>query len=787
MIKNFVKTAVRNLLKNKVTSFINILGLSMAIGCSAVVYAFINWQYDADSFHENSDRIFHINNIITRGGESQLWGFTPGPLGPALAADFPQIESVVRIDNRSGIFRVEEKAFNERIWFTDEGFMEMFSFPEKWGLHDALSDESKIIISDEISKKYFGNENPVGKSITIIFGDRKESFEIGAVLEKYPITASFRFGILANYNRLKAADPNMDFEDWGDFISATFVQLTSAEIIHSIENNLGKYITLQNASRQDWPSSNYQFEPLETLALNSYKVSSRIYRGDDPTGRIVMGILGAFLLALACFNYINIAMVSASKRLKEIGLRKAVGGSKTKIIFQFLIENMVLTLIVMLSGLALGYFFFVPGFNEMFNIDLPFTFTDPAFWVYFASIFLITGVGSGAYPAFYISSFRAVDIFRGKQKFGTKNLFTRSFLTLQFILALVLITGGITFTQNAEFQKGRDWGYNPQNLVSVQVPEGSAYTVLKNEIIQHPEIVAVAGSVFHFGRSATTSPVEIESEVYEFTRLDIGENYAETMELRLQDGRFFDSDIASDYDNAVIVNQLLVNQMKWQEPIGKTIIFDSTRYQVIGVVENFHYFSFWNQIQPTFMRFGKPEKYQYLTVKSNPGDMAKTNDFLEHTWKKLYPDLPYDAYYQDQMMDDYLITISNHGRLMRFVAFFAILLACMGLYGLVSLRVAAKMKDFSIKKVLGAQLKHLVQGVSQQFFWVLIIAITVGAPLGYYLVDTLLNAAYAYYMPMSTLQVYLAVTIMISIALATVSTIVYKLVVANPVENLRVE
>jgi len=496
MLKNYIKTAIRNLLKNKLSSFINIVGLAIAIGCVMVVYVYVSWEYSMDKFHVNRDKIFLLTNEINRDGNIQVWGFTPAPIGPLLKQDFPQIEKMVRVDGRGGIFRYDDKVFNEFIRFVDPDFLKMFSFGLKWGNNDALFDKSKIVISENISTKYFGEENPVGKHITITFGSQTaESFEIGAVFEKFPNTSSFSFGIVANYDKIKVADTELDFDDWRDFISATFIQVKDPKDIEVISSKMDKYISIQNEARPDWPSQRYLFEPLTTLSLNSYKMGSSISSGDDATGRIVLSIIGIFMLTLACFNYINIAVVSASKRLKEIGIRKVIGGNKKQLVFQFLSENLVIALFSLILGVGFGYFMFVPWFDQLFSIGLEFNlFSDPQLWIFLLAILLTTGLVSGAYPAFYISSFHAVDIFRGNQKFGSKNLFSKIFLTFQFVLSFILIVGGIMFIQNAEFQKKRDWGYNQEQTLVIPVPDHAAYTQIKNKIIQNPNITSVAGS-----------------------------------------------------------------------------------------------------------------------------------------------------------------------------------------------------------------------------------------------------------------------------------------------------
>lgn len=789
MLKNYIKTAIRNLLKNKLTSFINIVGLAIAIGCVMVVYVYVSWEFSKDKFHVNSDRIFLLKNEINRDGNKQVWGFTPAPLGAMLKQDFPQIENIVRIDGRSGIFRHDDKVFNEFIRFTDPVFLEVFSFPLKWGENDALYDKSKIVLSENIAIKYFGEENPVGKQITITFGSQNpESFEVGAVFDKFPNTASFAFGILANYEKIKVAEPEYDFDDWKDFISATFIQMKDPKDTSIVSSKMDKYVALQNAARHDWPSESYTFEPLTTLSINSYKIRSSISSGDEPTGRIVLSILGIFMLTLACFNYINIAVVSATRRLKEIGIRKVIGGNKKQLVFQFLSENLVITLFSLILGVGFGYFMFVPWFDQLFSIGLEFNlFSDPQLWIFLLAILLITGLVSGAYPAFYVSSFHAVEIFRGKQKFGSKNLFSKFFLTFQFILSFILIVGGLMFIQNGNYQKKRDWGYNQEQTLVIPVPDHAAYTQIKNVILQNPDITSVAGSRNHLGRSAGLVAVEILSKNHEFRIIDVGEDYLETMGLRLKEGRFFDKNLATDIDQSVIVNQTLVENMGWNNPIGETMIYDSTLYSVIGVLEDFHYFSFWNEIEPVFMRFTEEENYRYLSAKVKPGSITKTSEYLADTWKEYYPDLPYNGFFQDQVFQNYFDNITGHGKLMGFNATLAIILSCMGLFGLVSLKVNSKMKEFSIRKVLGAGISHLINGVNRQFLWVLIIASIIGGPLSLFLTKTLFESVYTYYMPITVIPVLYSGVLLFFTAAITVSSQIYKVIVTNPVDSLRDE
>ncbi len=342
MIRNYIKLALRSLTKNKLVSFINIFGLSTAIGVSIAVFAFVDFEYNVDQVHENVDEIFIVGNVVERDGKEQLWGDSPAPIGAMLKQDYQQIKSAVRIDGRSLVFKYDDKVFNEYCRFVDPEFMDMFTYPVKYGNAKALEDPSRIIISHDLSVKYFGDENPVGEQITMNFGeDRIASFIIGAVAEDFPPVYSFSFSILVHWDKKYDLYTDLDENDWKDFIGATFIQLENKEDIGIINAGMGKYVALQNQVEEDWPAISYPTHPLSTFSLNAYKWSGSISFGDEPTGRIILSILAGFLLALACFNYMNIAIVSATKRLKEIGIRKTIGSTKFQLVRQFLIENIV--------------------------------------------------------------------------------------------------------------------------------------------------------------------------------------------------------------------------------------------------------------------------------------------------------------------------------------------------------------------------------------------------------------------------------------------------------------
>lgn len=787
MIKNFIKTGIRSLYKNKLISFINIFGLSIAIGCCSVVYLFFEMQFTMDSDHENRENIFLLCNVVDREGDIQVWGDSPTPIGAAIKDDFPQAESVVRIVRRNGIMKYEDQVFSQRVSYTDPEFLDMFTFPLSSGEMNSLSDPSKVIISKNTADRYFGDEDPLNKIITFRSGDRIQTYTVGGVAEKFPNNSTIRFNVLINIDKLTDLDLEHDWADWSSFIAATFIQLKDPNDIGILEKGMDEYVKIQNEAEKDWPADSYIFEPLTTLSLNSQDIRGDISWGGDDIGRLVLGLIGIFMLTLACFNYINIALVSAGKRLKEIGIRKVMGGYRIQLIAQFITENLILTVLALILGIVLGASVFLPGFERLFDVGMEFDLTNPGLWMFFGGIVILTGLLSGAYPALYISSFDPVRIFRGKQQLGGRSRLSKVLIAFQFILAIITIIGGIMFSQNAEYQKYQDWGYNQKDVIGIPLAKSEDFATIRNEVSQNKDIISSTGSVNHIGRNNRLAVIEYKGEKKEVNRHDIGEDYMELMEVELTQGRAFNKEIASDMDQAVIVNETMVNTLDWDNPLEETFWFDSTRYSIIGVASDYHFNSFFDEIEPAFFRIGKEEDYDFLIVRTVEGKSEETYEYLEAKWKELFPDDPYYGFYQDQVFQWYFDEIEGHGKLMKFISVLAILLSCIGLFGLVSLQVLSRMKEFSVRKVLGADIRNLVFVINSQFRWILIAAILIGAPLGYFLIKSLMEEVYAYHMPVTVIPAITATVILIVTALLTTSSQIYKVLVNNPAETLRNE
>jgi putative ABC transport system permease protein len=788
MLNNYFKLACRNILKNKLFSIIDIFGLSMAVGCCIVVFLFVDFYVSMDSFHENSDQIYLIENVINRDGTISVWGDSPLPLGPAIENDFPQILRAVRIQTRGGVVQYEDKVFDERFMFVDEGFFDMFTFPLIAGSKDALLNQNALFMDEETALKYFGDENPLGKQLTIRFGDQfVEEFLVGGITKKHPENSSLRFEFLIPYK--KQSDLGLkDFNDWKQWTWATFVQVKSPDDISIIKERMVPYIEHQNKANDNWSIEDYLFEPLTDLSMNAHKIKGGISWGPHPTETIALSIFGIFLLLLACFNYMNIAIVSGTRRLREIGIRKVLGSSRVHLIAQYIGENALLCFFALILGSVLAVLFFIPSFNSLFNIVLKFDFSgNVRLPVFLVSMLLLTALGGSAYPAFYVSGIQPANILKGKQKPKGKSLFTRILLTFQFVLTFITVSTAVILVQNAKYQKSRDWGYDQNQVIVVRLDGKNHYAKYMNEIGKNPDILRAAGAITPLGRGYSGAVADIAGTKYELKCLLVGHDYLQTLGVRLKEGRFFDRKFATDLDQSIVINNKFAESLNWQNPLEQKIVVDKKPLFVIGVVDDFFYAHFRTKLEPAFFRLVAEDTFGYLSIKAKAGTISQTEDYLKTTWEKLIPDAPYVSYYQDEVFESYFKDQNNIVKLFSFTAAITLIIASMGLFGLVSISIDKRMREISIRKVLGATITNVVRIVNKEFVTVLLISTVVAMPLGYLLLTYLFDSYYEFHVPIALLPFVFTFVLIAFTSLLAISSLIYKVAVSNPADILREE
>lgn len=785
MFVNYFKISLRGLMRNPLNSFINVFGLAAAIGVCVFAYAFTRWTYSTDQFHELKNEVYLTTFFADRDGTAQQYGTTPAPLGEILRHDVPQIKKVCRIEDRNVVVKHGSDVFHERVRYTDPEFLELLTFPLKWGSAASLRDLNSMIISEDMSVKYFGEANPVGSTMLVKSDkDNSKEFKITGVAAEFPKARTISFNFLVNIENL-----DDDFHDWRSFLDATLIQVPNAADTILVERALEKYKALQNkAITDEWAISSFALEPLATLHERSSKIRDDISRGSDGNYQTIIYLLIVCLtlLALACFNYINIAIVTAAKRLKEIGVRKSIGASRKAVIVQFLSENVVVTLFAMIIGVVLGAMFFIPAFEQMWSFNMDFKLNDPLLWIYLPAVLLFTGIASGIYPSVYISRFQVVGILKGSVRFGQKNPMTRVFLCLQLIASCVFITGAILFTQNSLYLGQRPWGYDQASAMYAIVPDRQAFDQLEARMAEDPDVLSMAGSAHHLGKSLTPTVVHFTGRDYEVDQLSVDARYFETLGLELKDGRMFRDHEGSDRQ-AAIVNELLVGNMKWSDAIGQVFRIDSMEYEVVGVVKDFHSFSFSRPIRPSIFRVADSQEYRYLTLKVRDGAELKTYKTLQDKWAELFPEVPFNGGLQEDVWGFYFEEIKIYARVWKVLSFIAVSLTGLGLYGLISLNVEGRVREFSVRKVLGARVNHILKNIISQYLLLFAIALVLGAPLGHMLMSMVITSMSGYHVPITFFAVTAACGMLVLILLITVSTQVRRVMKSNPVEGLKME
>ena len=787
MLNNYFKTTLRSMMKSPLSSFINIFGLATAIGACLVTYAFINFDYSIDRFHENKDKIFLSTYYVDREGKLERYGNAPAPLATLLKNDLPSIEKITRVHDGSAVIKYGDNVFHEDIRYVDPSFLEMFTFPLKWGVASSLNDVNSIILSEEMAEKYFNEENPVGEEIKVIIGnDISKVFRIAGVAKAFPEARIIDFTFLINIANMETFYPSFDFYDWKKNLNATFIQVADAADLSDIQKQMQPYKTLQNKTETDWPISHFDFISLHDLHLASDEIRNDISYDASDEGRVGLPIIALFILALACFNYLNIAIVSASKRLKEIGMRKVIGASRRLIIFQFLSENLLLTFFAGILGFILASTIFLPWFSSFAGIASEFNLLDVNMWLYLLGILTFTGIASGIYPAFYISKFQVVKIFKGTVQFGKKNLATKIFLTAQLMLTCVGIGFAVIFALNSWYQEQRTWGYDQKDVLYAELQSSAELENLRSAMESQSGVRSTASSTHHLSHNFRTTVVHLPEHQYEVMELSVSPAYFETMDLQLLSGTFLQPNHEGD-KKAIVVNETFARNLALSTPLDLQVKIDSIPYQIVGVVKDFHFKNFYYELNPTIFTVARQEEERFLTIKTSTQSRAENYKKLQTAWAKLFPETPFNGGFQEDTWPGFYEDLDTQVRFTKAIAMVFVLLASLGLYGLIQLNIKGRIREFSIRKTLGAGTKNLTSNISKQFYLIFGIAILFGIPASHLLNSAMLGMMFPEQAPYGYVGAVLSAVLLVFVLILVIASQVRKVSKMNPVEGLKTE
>lgn len=781
---NYLKMGVRNIRKNMVTSSINILGLSVAISVAIATFIFVDFQYNMDRFHEKGDRIYQIASYDQESKSKSIWGKSPFLLGPSLVSDLSQVENYSRIKLGAAVIQREEALFNETLYYVDNDFFQMFDFEIAQGDRNALSNgEPIVIISSEFSKKYFGDERALGEELTIYLDNNKvQRFQVGAVLEEYPYNAYLKGDVylpISTYENLDKSIKN----DWSNNTNATFVLLKDGVEISSLDAYFGKYVELQNGTGDGWKIKEFRPVALYDLSTQAYLIKGALGVKSHPGAVISLMVLSLLLLLMACFNFMNISIAEASKRLKEIALRKAMGGLRHQVVKQFLVENMVKCMFSVAVGAILAYFLVLPGFNALVSyFDIQFRTNSPlSMTLFFVVILIVVGFLSGAYPAFYISKFQPVQILRGAVKFGGNSLFSKILLSLQLFITFQTVVACFVFVDQSKSLVSMDWGYDSSGVLSIQVNNSSEYEQLRNELMEHPKVVSVSGSNAHLGRRSISGYLDHLDKKFSIRSFGVSGDYGETMSLNITEGRFI-TDQQQDQETAVVVNETFAKRMGWLSSVGKTFSFGGVLRTVVGVVGDFRHGDFHSPIDPMIFYGIHDAETRYLSIRTtgNETDLREVDEYLKTTWRKVSSITPYRRVFQEDVFREFYEANDSNITITLFTSIVAIILGSLGIYGLLSFHVQRRLKEFGVRKVLGALPRTLIYLSLKTYLFIALAMFAIAAPLGFLGMNFFMKTIYHGTTESSIIPFFLAlVLVLLSLGVAVLGQ-VSKAINVNP-------
>jgi ABC-type antimicrobial peptide transport system permease subunit len=790
MIKNYFKLGLRNLAKNRLSSSINILGLALAVGCCLVVFEFFDWATHMDNFHHKVNNLFVVERVSKKDGNEQLWGNSPLPMGPMLKNDFPQIKNITRVNYAGVIIKQGDNIFRESVTFVDDAFYKMFDFPVKWGNKEHFTDQDGIVLTTYLSEKLFGKENPVGKNMSIRFNNNGReivvNFIVKGVFDKQPVESSWYFSALVPSGKMASLGMGKP-GDWSQSADITFVEADNEASLLPVINQSKKYLQLYNAANLNDKIYAFNFQPLRTMNFHAYKVNNQRFAQTHMAGYIMLLVIALATLLLVYFNYMNIAIASAATRLKEIGVRKVMGSSRKQIIFQFILENLILCTIGVIVGLFLARFIFIPWFRQIANVDFGKNmFINYRTWIALVALIMVSALSGAAYPSFYISAFKPVNIIKGNSKMGSNNRFRKALLGFQFFLTFLAISSALAFIQETKQIRAKPWGYDPANNVVVTLDKSANFEAFKDELKTSNIVKSVTGSVQSLGNYTKQLVVKTEGKEQTVQSISALPGFATQLGISITKGRDLNEHFKTDQTDAVLVNQAFLKQMHWTTGIEKNIEYENRLYRIVGEVSDFHFENFQSVIGPMLMMGCKPENVNSVYVKTSAGLFSNTHLDVEKIWKKVNPNLPFEYYYQDTVFDQYFNGFSQVSQVMGAASVIMIVISISGIFGLALLILGKKMKEISIRKTLGAGFGSIAFLINKEFLFAIGFAVLFGLPISWWMTGNLLKVIE----PESTASLTPLLLSFISLIVMTVISVswhIYKANTSNPTRYLKEE
>ena len=803
MFKNYLTVAWRNIKRSKAYSALNILGLAVGLAVFILIMLFVRTEASFDRYHANARNIYRV--VQEQPGNvylgSNVFAVTPGPLAAAMAQDFPEVLAATRFDTWGNVLvRAGGKSYMEgEVHWTDPQTFEIFSFPIVRGEGgSALKDPSSVLLSESAAARFFGSDDPVGRTLALQAFEMNAEFKVAGVFRDLPANSHFLMNVVAPFEALARVRQN-DLAQWGNSSYYTYVLLREGTDPKDLEAKLAPFIAKHETERsrkRDDRQARFFLQPLTGIHLHS-RANFDFGLIGDARFLLLFTSIAVLVLAIACVNYMNLATARSLKRTKEVGLRKVVGASKGQLVRQFLGDAMVLAFLALTLavGLVLAA---LPAFRRFVERDIPFDpFRDAALVPGLALLAAVVGAASGSYPALFVSGLRPVSAVRGTGAPRAKGrLLRNALIVFQFAASIALIICTLGVNGQLAFIRGADMGYDRDQIL-VLTPRGgvrSGLEAFKNELRSNPAVVSVSSSSC-LPNNVTSSthaqwpgmPDGLEVPIYV---VDADYGFPELYGLELVRGRSFSRDVPSDANGAYLINEAARKALGWDDPLGREFgrkgrESSEARGRIVGVLKDFHLHSLHLAIMPLYI-FLDPARTNRVSVKLRGGDIPAALASIRRTWERFAPEYPFDYAFFDEIFDRAYRTERRMGAMFGAFAGLAVLIACLGLLGLAAFAAEQKTKEIGVRKVLGASTLSVIALLSRDLMKGVAVANIIAWPIGYFAMRSWLNQ-FAYRIDLTVPMFLGAALAAFAVAAAVIGLQTCRAASANPAESMRYE
>jgi putative ABC transport system permease protein len=782
MFANYIKTTFRSLWNNKTYSFLNIFGLAIGVACAGLIFLWVEDEVNYDGAFAKKERLGQIMTNQTYDGVTRTFRSTPGPLAPALVKELPGIANASRVAGSKPLFALGDNAIYEKGFYTDPAFLDMFSLQFTEGsTQGSLQHVNSVVISEKMARQFFGNaSNVIGKNLKV---NDKEEFQVTGVFKDQPTNSTLQFEWISPFEVYRKNSDWLQY--WGANGVQTYVQLAPGADFEAINKQLAGFIHAKD---------NRVTTQAIVLAMKDWRLRSEFVGGKQVGGRIafvrLFGIIAWIILLIACINFMNLATARSEKRAREVGVRKVMGAGKGRLVIQFIGEAIGLSVLSVLLGLAI-ISLVLPFFNTLVEKELGLGLQNPLHWAALVVIALLCGLVAGSYPSLYLSSFNPIYVFKGlRMKSGGVTAIRKGLVVFQFSVSIVLIICTVLVYQQVQHIRNRQLGYEKNNLLDMRLTgkmkenfSGIRQDLLNTGVVENAALCSTESLYTSDNSSNFSWEGKDPNSSILISRRPISPEYIATMGMQLIEGRDFYTNVKADSAN-ILITETMARLLGKGSALGKTIRQGDEAFQVVGVIKDYLYGDMYGKPDPVIF-FSKPDWTSFLYIRYKPTvrddeALAKIGAVL----KKDNPAYPFTYSFVDDQFNDIFKSEALIGSLSRIFAILAIIISCLGLFGLAAYTAERRFKEIGIRKVLGASAARITGLLSRDFLQLVAISCLVAFPVAWWAMNSWLQN-YAYHIDINWWVFIIAGCLAIFIALVTVSFQAIKAAIANPIKALR--